>query len=67
MRITQRADDESAILLMAFFHTLPEPTPELFGMEVAKLATSRSHARKMVDAMCRNLDYYPERSAEGAP
>ena len=34
-----------------------------YRLEVARLQTSTEHLKRVVDAVCRNLDYYPTKTA----
>ena len=65
MRIAQLVgEDGAAVVMLSFFYLLPESTEELSGMEAAKMITTKAHAKKVVEAMCKNLNHYPEKPAD---
>ena len=62
-RMARRSDVE--IVVFSFFHKLPfeESSDQL---ELFRAATTTDHVRKIIDMMCRNLDYYPVKEAAKA-
>jgi len=71
MRVTRRTgDDGHQTATFSFAQVLPDldPEQEFGGAEIARLVTTAGHMRKMIDAMCKNANYYPERppQKEGA-
>ena len=56
MQLLTRSDSDTATL--RFNTLLPEAS-----YEACRLQTPVAHVRRMIDVMCRTLDYYPERPA----
>lgn len=62
MRVTRRtSDDGHQTTIFSFAQAMPDLQPEFGGAEVARLITTEGQVRKMIDAMCKNSGYYPER------
>lgn len=66
MRLTRRKGEDIDVVMFSFAHIFPEPSGDLAGAEFAKVITSAAQTRKMIDAMCLAMDYFPIKPAEGA-
>ena len=66
MRMTRRSNADGGIVIFSFAHVMPEPTKEIAGAEIARLATSPTHTKEMIDVMCKSMDYYPDKPTDGA-
>lgn len=64
MRITRRKGEDVDVVILSFAHLFPDPTGEMVGAEFTKVITSASQTRKMIDVMCRSMDYYPTKPTE---
>jgi hypothetical protein len=56
MELSLRAD--APIAMLRFFSIVP---PNIL-IESSRLQTTVSHAKSMIDVLCRSLDYYPTKA-----
>ena len=50
--------EDVPIAMLAFYTRLPQIEQRL---EAARIVTSLEHVHRMIDVLCENTDYYPER------